>query len=258
MSIANFLNPPISEVVFGAEFIAPEFSSVHFGQYWLEIKDRYPQYSDLSPMLPAMLSPMGGFTGFSNLPPLRRMWFQSPSTKRLIQLQSNSFFYNWRREDSTENYPRFENIYSSFIQEWEKFTKWWKDVTNSPISPISYQLTYLNELDDNLGWKGTEDDYNIFTFKGREWNEFLPAPKVHVSNMQFVLPDNIGTLLVNTRQGIKPTNNNPVIVFELTVKSPDSSNDIQEWFDKAHETIVRSFLELTTVSAQQEWGLQNE
>lgn len=66
------------------EFNALEFSSVHFGQYWQKINDKYPEYFDLPPL--------GEFSIICGLPTLRRVWFKSPSTNQLIQLQSDRFF----------------------------------------------------------------------------------------------------------------------------------------------------------------------
>lgn len=249
MSIVHFSNPPISEVVCGVEFNAPEFSSVHFGQYWQKINDKYPEYFDLPPL---------GDSIISGLPTLRRVWFKSPSTNQLIQLQSDRFFYNWRREDTKEQYSRFENIYANFIEEWNFFNQWWSSISEAPIFIRRYELTYLNQLDSNFGWSSTEDNQKIFTFKGREWNGFLPVPNVHVSNLQFLLPDNLGVLFVNTSQGFKAVDQTSVITFELTIRSVDSSLDIEKWFTEAHNYIVKGFLDLTKQSIHQEWGLNNE
>ncbi len=250
MSIVDFSNPPISEVVCGVEFNAPNFSTVHFGQYWQKIAGRYPQYFDVPPV--------GEFTIISGLPSLRRVWFKSPETNELIQLQSDRFFYNWRREDIKEPYPRFDTIYQNFIKEWEIFNQWWSESTSSPIFNVRYELTYLNQLDNSFGWSSTEDNHKIFTFKGREWNGFLSAPNVHVSNLQFILPENIGILFVNTNQGIKAIDQTPITTFELLLRSNDSNIDTSVWFTKAHEYIVKGFLDLTKRSIQTEWGLSNE
>jgi uncharacterized protein (TIGR04255 family) len=250
MSIVNFSNPPISEVVCGVEFNAPNFSTVHFGQYWQKISERYPQYFDQPPL--------GDFPIISGLPSLRRVWFESTDKNQIIQLQFDRFFYNWRREHIAEPYPRFKNIYYNFITEWNIFQQWWSTNTSNPVFPVRYELTYLNQLDNNFGWNSTEDNYKIFTFKGRKWDKFLPLPNVHVSNLQFLLPDNLGFLIVNTNQAIKAIDQAPITTFELTIKSIDSNIDVDEWFAKAHEYIVRGFLDLTRESIQKEWGLENE
>ena len=250
MSIVNFSNPPISEVVCGVEFNAPAFSSVHFGQYWQIIHERYPQYFDLPPL--------GDFAIISGLPSLRRVWFKSTEINQLIQLQSDRFLYNWRREDIREPYPRFEKIYQNFINEWDIFKEWWSGNTSSPIFPARYELTYLNQLDNYFGWNSTEDNYKIFTFKGRRWDGFLSAPNVHVSNLQFIIPENLGVLFVNTNQGIKAIDQTPITTFELTIRSIDSSLDINTWFAKSHKFVVRAFLDLTKESIHKEWGLSDE
>lgn len=251
MTIANFSNSPLSEVVCGVEFNAPGFSSVHFGLYWQTIREHFPQYFDMPPI--------GEISLFSPIPILRRVWLESVEKKQLIQLQADRFLYNWRRlPDDTEEYPHFETVYLNFIEEWKHFQKWWLGVTISPapIFPVRYQLTYLNQIDNILGWETPADHYNIFTFMGRKWDSFLDNPTVHVSNLQFSIPQNRGILSVNINQGLLAPENKPVMTFELTAQSSDATIDIDEWFNTVHEYVVRSFLDLTKDSIQKEWGLE--
>jgi len=250
MSEIRFSNPPLNEVVLGVFFNAPEFSSVHYGLYWKEILERFPK-------LPVDRPVSGGEVlglSFSPLPPLRRVWFESEDKKELVQLQSDRFYYNWRKQDG-EDYPQFNRIYPRFQHEWSAFQDWWvKD--SKELLPIQYEITYINQIDKAFGWSGPADHQKIFTFAGEAWGDFLKPPESHIFAMQFLLPDNLGSLSVNGNQGISSLNNEPVMVLELTVRSLDATTiSLDNWFDLAHTCIIDSFLSLTKKTIQTQWGL---
>lgn len=256
MTMTRFIRPPLSEVVFGVGFNAQEFSSVDFGLYWREIEERFPTPIDKQPV---ERLPNGGFeVSFMPLPPLRRVWFESSDKIKIVQLQENRFYYNWRRQDGTDKYPHFELIRQEFVSEWEYFQKWWsKKARKSPIQPINYELTYLNQIDKELGWFDTSDHQKIFTFTGRKWDDFLSKPEVHNSELAFLLPEENGHLSVRMNQQTRLTDSSNVILFELTAHSKDRPNpdsDLIGWFNIAHEYIVKAFLDLTQQSIHQEWG----
>ncbi|NJL41837.1 MAG: TIGR04255 family protein [Leptolyngbyaceae cyanobacterium SM1_4_3] len=252
MAEIKFSNPPLTEVVCGVAFDAPEFSSVHFGLYWQKIRDRFPATPvDNPPFVGA-----GGLLSFSDLPPLRRVWFESSNKKELVQLQADHFYYNWRKQDDQDSYPHFKNIYPGFIREWEEFCHWWEEDIDLLLIPTQYELTYINQIDAEFGWKTPADNQKIFTFEGRNWNGFLSSPSNHVFALQFALPESFGTLSVSGNQAISPLNGEPVMVLELTARSLGIEPDLSAWFNLAHEHIVKGFVDLTQSSIHQDWGIQ--
>jgi uncharacterized protein (TIGR04255 family) len=250
MSNVKFSNPPLTEVVFGVSFNAPEFSSVHFGLYWESIRKRFP-------VLPTDKPSLGSLEGvnFSFLPPLRRVWFESSDKKELVQLQSDRFYYNWRKQDDDDDYPHFEQIYPKFVEEWNNFNQWWTENIKQLIFPVQYELIYINQITKDFGWSSPTDHQNIFTFEGRNWNGFLGAPESHIFALQFSLPDALGSLTVSGNQGFSSITEDPVMALELTARSPDASLELDKWFSLAHEQVVSSFVDLIQPSIQKEWGL---
>ncbi|MBW4519302.1 MAG: TIGR04255 family protein [Scytolyngbya sp. HA4215-MV1] len=248
MALARFTKSPLTEVVCGVEFSAPEFSAVHFGLYWQQIQKRFP--------LPPLDRPPLGEIPLVPLPSLRRVWFESADKRQLLQLQSNRFLYNWRRQSEIEEYPHFEEIYPRFEQEWQSFQNWWLELSGLPLQPTHYELTYLNQIDATFGWHDPGDTHKFFTFAGKAWNGFLDKPKICNSDLEFALPDNQGTLAVSLNQKIKIEDNSLVIFFELTSRSLNADLVLKDWFDTAHNYTVHAFLELIHESAKQEWGFQ--
>jgi hypothetical protein len=67
-----------------------------------------------------------------------------------------------------------------------------------------------------------------------------------------------GRLDVSLRNGRTRDDPEETFVLELGVSSPVSPRDpatMQVWFDQARETIVRSFVDLTSQSSHRTWGL---
>jgi len=63
-------------------------------------------------------------------------------------------------------------------------------------------------------------------------------------------------LVVNLNQGIRPQDNMPVIILNLTASSTNTSMDIKKWFDLAHQSTVQLFLSLINQEIRQEWGFK--
>jgi len=250
MSTPKFTKSPLTEVVCGVEFNAPEFSSVHFGLYWQTIKDRFP-----SP--PLDRPPIGEYEILSILPLIRRVWFESSDRKQLIQLQSNRFHYNWHSQNEADEYPHFKEIYPKFEQEWQHFQAWWQQLNsdNLPLEVIRYELTYMNHIDKSFGWNEPRDNHKIFTFVGKEWSGHLKKPIVFDAEIEFEIPENMGSLSVRLDQRVRPQDDSNLLFFELTAQSFDPKSNIGEWFDLAHKYTVDAFLELIQEETKKEWGL---
>jgi uncharacterized protein (TIGR04255 family) len=249
MSIAEFAKEPLTEVVFGVEFDTIDFSSVHFGLYWQAIKERFPNK-------PLDRPPIGEVELFNILPTLRRVWFESEDKKQLIQLQSNRFHYNWRRQTPNEKYPHYADIFPKFLEEWSDFQSWWLATEEIPLQPIRYELTYVNQIDELFGWREGSDYPEIFSIIGQPWRKLPLENKALNFNLGFALPNSQGNLTVKVDQGVKPKDNTSVVIFNLTASHNDTSVDIEQWFEVAHESIVDMFLSLISQESKDEWGFQ--
>jgi len=255
MVIIKFANPPLVEVVFGIEFDAPEFSSVHFGLYWETIRDRFPNQIDRSPFQE------DEDTVSSSMPPLRRVWFLSNDKKRLIQLQDNCFVYNWGRVNE-ETYPHFETIFPEFLQEWNHLKAWWSNWGQSSLKPVEYELIYLNLINKDSGWFSTEDYSKVFTFIKEDFKDYLATPRFLDFQLAFFLPNEEGELKITVEQILNDndssdssddSDDSDYVVFRLRATSFDADKEPAEWFKSAHDFVVRAFLDLTKKEAQEKW-----
>ena len=97
----QYSKAPISEVIFGVIYTGPKLSPDDIFCLNGHFKDRFPSLEILSPLV---VENLNGFQLVSNLDPsltgpllLRR---RSSDSKWLLQIQSNSVYLNWIRNDS--------------------------------------------------------------------------------------------------------------------------------------------------------------
>lgn len=245
----KFSNPPIVEVAFGVEFDFPgePLSSAYLGLYWQTIQERFPLTQDQ----PVDLD------NFQGKFPLPKVVFGSEDESQIIQLQEKYFLYNWRYENQKE-YPHFEKIFSDFSREWESFNKWWLEITNETLTPTKYLLGYINLIDKDFGWNDAIDHSKIFTFVGNT-NQSLGIPRFHDVKIVFILPEERGNLIIDLDQQYESIENQQEeqkLFFRLTAVSLDNKHDLIEWFQSVHGDIFKTFLDLTTENAHQQWGLE--
>lgn len=246
-SVAKFAKAPLSEVVCGVEFNAPDFSSIHFGLYWETIRERFPA-------LPLDKPPIGAIEIMA-LPSLRRVWFESASRNQLIQLQANRFHYNWKRLVEEDEYPHFDVLYPNFEKEWAVFQEWWIGLDKFPVQPKHYELTYLNQIDVGHGWQSPDDTSEIFSFFNVSFSDELPHLLSHDCRMLFSLPNEQGILTVRLNQVNRLEDNSNVLMLELTARSADCEIPLSRWFSDVHMFLVKIFVELLSDSAKSNWGL---
>jgi len=123
----HFERPPLDEVVCGVQFAGVKWSDIHFGLFYAEVRGRYPCFQRRPPV---SLFESGGSEGLqielmteSQLPLL---WYESPDSPFLLQVQKDAFFVNWRRQPGNFPYPHFhtraggeQGVWNHFVSEWE-------------------------------------------------------------------------------------------------------------------------------------------
>ena len=250
-SLPSYRKPPVNEVVCGMRFqILEKFRIPYVGLLWDRFRKDYP----IVQHAPPVASTKGEIqidlaTGL----PLPRTWFISEADDQLIQFQFDRFYYNWRRR--REAYPRYHHVISNFENVLDTIASFLEEYELGELKPVECELSYINHIPKGLEWNSIDDLPRIFSdFVWRIVNgRFLPSPARVSWQAEFPLPEKKGHLTVSLKQAIRIEDKVPLFVFELTSRGLGESakkNDIREWFDVAHEWIVRGFDDLTTLEAQ--------
>ena len=251
----QFEMAPLSEVIYSVYFSTKSFPSTAFGRYQDSISKRFPVEAREETPLHISLDETNtnDFAEESQLPPLRRVIFETVGKSELIQLQQDAFFFNWRRKSDDDKYSNFQTIFPRFLEEYHEFVAWFKSNLGESVTPKRYGLTYINFIGAKDDWKSPKDHPKIFTFVGKGWGNGLVEPEDQGSYLRFSAP--LGRVLVVLRPGslAETPEKERGLSFELWAGSKTADAPIEDWFRQAHDFIDLAFRELTTPEAKKGW-----
>jgi uncharacterized protein (TIGR04255 family) len=248
--IIAFENPPVDEVVVSTYFNPPlsDFRSEHVGLFWEEIMNEFPVVRQ---QLPVGTGP-GAIA--DELFPMPRYWFIAGNEINLIQIQKNAFMFNWRRRD--EEYPRFhDNIKPAFDKYYGLFNEFIrKTIEIAELSVDLCELTYVNALEPCEFWAGPQDTARVIPSFSilAPGIDFSGSPEFNCSYAYKIETD----MELNISIRVGPKLEQPevrLLIFEIKAsgrvgKVAKSGTD--EWFERAHDAIIKCFLDMTSRNIQ--------
>jgi uncharacterized protein (TIGR04255 family) len=261
----DFDSPPVIETVLSVQFHAlKELAVPHFGLFWQQIRETYPNFQ-VQPPLNATIEKFDGqdlpqltisVEGFSS-PPVR-CWFITKDGMRVLQIQNDRFIYNWRKTSSDDDYPRYESLRLEFGTEWQKFCKFLEGEHLGVPEPNQCEMTYINHLEqfDNSGHPialGAMFPCWTSAPSGR----FLPDPITVACTTVYEMPDYRGRLYIEFKPAIRHADGKRIIVLTLTARGAPAGptiTDVVDWFDLGREWIVRGFADFTSEALHKQWG----
>ncbi len=251
--LPSYKNPPIIEVVCGARLASLEQLLIpHIGLFWDTIRKDFPNCEHAAP-LSFGKEDADATTGL----PIPRIWLINGSQDRLIQIQKNGFFYNWRKRDDKKAYPRYRTIVNPFMKYIRQFEKFVADNQLGEFNLDRFELTYVNHIVQGQGWKAIKDIGKVVpdcSWKAKP-SRFLPAPDNISRRASFNLPEGNVAMRVKLDRGVRKTDELHLFILELKAArtGSDCSLDMmEEWFTTAHDWIVRGFADLTGAKIQKE------
>lgn len=248
---------PLSRVAFTVDFALEPFSSNMFGLYWTRIKARFPiSEQERAPTLTA--SDRNGDYLYGELPPLRRVTYESINRSRVLELQDGRLTYIWRRTQDELQYPRFSTLRRQMIDEWNFFVEAVVSELGVPPTVLQCVLSYRNEFDGSLHWRGPGDTPRFLRFVGsvQGWN-----PRSEHCFVEF--DSEIGEVLLGTEDSeyrSAPDHRKPPTsqYFDLRAQSKPTEGIDLSWFDLAHEELGKLFYESLTDCARSVLGATEE
>jgi uncharacterized protein (TIGR04255 family) len=183
-----------------------------------------------------------------------RFWLASEDQSILVQIQKNAFLLNWTKRDT--EYPRFDSVKKKFDRYYTALADFVSRELHSEIPLIqSTELTYSNLVDECPQWTRAQDTSNVIP------GFSIPEIGAETSTIDFnnvtayaLQPDL--TLNVAIRTARRKTDANvPVLAFDLrTIGALGEARKPQadDWYERAHETIIRTFTAMTAEDIQRE------
>lgn len=247
--LPSFEAPPINEVVIGVRFRPiDEMLLTHFGLFWASLRNDFGESEEAIPMG----TPEGVAVSKAGQLPLPRTWLINNDKQYLIQLQSNIFYFNWRKQSESQNYPRYSKIKPMFYDYIGLFIKFLYKENITVPKIFNGELTYVNII--------PQENNNYFSgvFPDLSWrsggSRLMPPPSGFSWNSTHVFDDRI-ELTTKIQTAKRVSDESTVLRFEISARETGSGSSLEtseEWFDRAHNAIVSSFVDLTNPRIQQE------
>jgi uncharacterized protein (TIGR04255 family) len=250
----SFKNPPINEVACSIQYesqnsdLAPQF------EFYEKIKHLYPIVTE-NPPLPYVYDRLSNISSPASPKkiPFARYFFIDSQNSKLIQLQEGRFLFNWRKIDGVSVYPKFEAVFEEFQQNWKVFLDL-LDLHKTKVTINQLELTYVDHIQFSDFNKEQWSLSDIFCFLQKEP---LSGSTDNVS-FKFSVPVDLlsGHLHLTGQSAIRNTDKKALLVFDTTARGIINQKlpTIKEWFEKAHDTIYESFINLITDKAKNAWG----
>lgn len=164
----TLLKPPIGEVACGVVFDPTAIGVLEWGIYWDTRKKDFPRTS-LHPVITEGLTFSLGAVG-----PMR-VWLESEDSSRLIQLQHDRFFFNWRTvsgKTDRSSYPHFRDrpprpgICSQAIAEFETLRGFCADRFGESLKLRKIELVKIDVLTRGVDWEDMTDLVKLMPITG--------------------------------------------------------------------------------------------
>ncbi len=266
--LPEFELPPIHEVAIGVQFEALQrFRAGHLGLFWSRIRGRYPLIEDQMPLAAVVeqptISPQAAqFTQlFMTALPVPRCWFIDQTGNYLIQLQKDRFLRNWRKITGEETYPGYPALVQQFKDEWSGFKQFVEDENLGLLNLNQCELTYTNNLESTGTATPGDVARDILHFCPGKPQGFLPHPEYLSGQSRYMLPEGRGRLYVEVNPAFRATDMKLLVTLGLTARGAPASRadeSVFEWFDLAHEWIVRAFDEMTDPAMHRIWKKKHD
>ncbi len=249
--LPSYKQPPVDEVVCGFRFEPlPQLKVPHIGLLWEKFRQEYPVTVHAIPIATDTSLLVDETTGV----PLPRIWFISKADNELVQFQLDRFYYNWRHRG--DDYPRYPSIIEKFEKAKRQLDAFTDELQLGTIKTVECELTYINHIPKGQGWESIDDLPKVvrdFTWQ-KQKHSFLPAPTNVGWQTGFPLPGGKGRLNIKLNQAARKVDGVPVLILELAAKGIGediAGRAMRDWFDLAHEWIVRGFTDITTKEIQE-------
>jgi len=248
--IVDFEFPPLVEVAIGIQFEGVKLNSIQNAKLFEEFQSEYPVYQEV----PVKHHQIEDFSGRTMMPsfqfsqqtsaPDLGLWLTSKDKENLLQIQSNSFFRNWRRQEGG-TYPHYPKTGTDFLNDFEKF----RNVVGG-VDLQQLEMSYINHIPNPAeSYKGIDlpndtEDFHLAYRRRLNFGQEHPTGRLYTS----ITP-------AFQREGLKQ-----ISILQLTVRtlveSGLSRDKLTEKLDFSRKSIVEEFLNLTTQIAKETWGIK--
>ncbi len=259
-----FSNPPLDEVVLGIQFSPPpSYTSANAKDVWEIYRDEFPNIEEHH-ALERKFETFGGALPSPNFgirmgsPPIRgRLWFVEALQNSLIQFQEDRFLTNWRKRPNGQEYPRFENIASSFREKIFRLERCFESTFSCKLDINQTEVSYFNIL--------PVEDYSEIG----KWIKLWGCPQLKVESVSLTYSEIIldsankpyARLFLELQSIPLSGGNEKALRLGLTFRGKPENTSCEasmKFVNAGRNHIVSRFEEITTDEAHEIWGKSYE
>lgn len=265
----KFKTPPVAEVSIGVQFEPIEKLGVPaLGTLWSRFKKDFPVTQEQAPLPPVsekfgatIREPVPWEIKLENIPLVPRCWFLSKDSSELIQVQKDRFIHNWRKMGEDPGYPSYAPLRDRFAGELATFTRFLTDERLGELRANQCELTYIDHI---LAGSPGERHRSLSRIcrLAADWPQSPDLAELESVRLEgrFVFPnlrEPSGRLYINVSPAFRISDKSPIYLLYTVARgrpAGEGLEDIRPFLDKAHESLINLFLQITTPEIQATWG----
>jgi uncharacterized protein (TIGR04255 family) len=243
---ARFSDPPITEVVCGVLFEHVEgLDPVLVGRFWQSQSARFPRKQLLPAIIP--LPAEGLVFDLGPVPPLRT-WLISADDTRVMQLQADRFYLNWRSMGTTA-YPSFNQsdgqvgLLTEVLEAFSGFATFLRECARVELRPTNVELTMIDVLKQGRHWASLSDLRQVLPLLEPFLLDLEALPRVLQTHVEGPIKQGERRVVIQ-RARLADTGGDAIRV-ETTARLPVSSvAEVERALKEGHGLLKRTFDEL--------------
>jgi uncharacterized protein (TIGR04255 family) len=252
----NFKKSPLNELYFGLQYYVDGLTFVVQNEFFTMISDDFPNIEEKPPLLMTFDKMHIGMVNDprnASFAPQKRYFFINSSNTKLIQMQEGKFLLNWRQlPEKEEEYPHFTNVFNDFKKYWDILYSILKK-NNVSLELNQLELSYVNHIFLDEFEEGIAGALNCL-------GPMKTLNEVDSLSFNFSLIDNIcnGHINLSLKSGTRNADKKPLFRLETIMRGffSNECNDIDSWFNHAHNRIIDVFMQIVSEKAKNVWGLE--
>lgn len=266
--LPDFEAPPVVETVLAVRYRdVPGLDAPRLVKFWDDCLSADLPTIEERPPYEAPVEQFGQESGTS--PVALRIGGSIPSPRffcssgnDLIQLQQDWFAYNWRKTPENPDYTRYEKGRAKFERWMTDLSSFVQETFGAELVPTQCEVTYINHIAltaDDLAWGPFGAVLRDIQPRS---GAFLPLPETSRHVSAYVIPSDegspMGRLHVAVDRAWAGEERGPIVLLSLTARGAPRTSELSsvlEFLDLGRRWVVKGFVDMTTASFHQRWGL---
>lgn len=240
----NLKKAPLAEMLLGVQFGNQTLSLPAIFSFYHEIKNDFPLIQE-HPVTPNVIENLDKPTDVILLSGFQsRKFFITKNEGKLIQLQANRMNFNWRKVKENDEYPRFNNVYSEFLELYTKLEK----ISKVNFLINQYEIAYINHVP-------------LIEFSSNPSNIIsIIQDTIHLGNINFTFGIPVkelgGNVTVVIQKGKNKETNQDILMIQFSLRGFSSQINLKTWFEQAHDVLIDLFKKSITKEAKTKWEME--